>query len=82
MVTALAAVLLPRVSNLYARGEYKKEHPLIRGSIQATMAIALPCAFGLSAIAEKMVPWYYGTLGQKNRIPGSLHTVQPDQRKV
>lgn len=60
VVTALAAVLLPRVSNLYARGEYKKEHPLIRGSIQATLAIALPCAFGLSAIAEKMVPWYYG----------------------
>ena len=60
VVTALAAVLLPRVSNLYARGEYKKEHPLVRGSVQATLAIALPCAFGLSAIAEKMVPWYYG----------------------
>ncbi|MCI8402400.1 MAG: oligosaccharide flippase family protein [Lachnospiraceae bacterium] len=60
VVTALAAVLLPRVSNLYAKGEYQREHPLVRGGIQITMAIALPCAFGLSAIAESMVPWYYG----------------------
>lgn len=60
VVTALAAVLLPRISNMYANGKYDQGYSLILKSVQVTLGIALPCAFGLSAIAEKMVPWYYG----------------------
>lgn len=60
VVTALTTVLLPRVSNLYAKGDIDRGKAFIQGSMRLTLFVAFPCAFGLSAIADKMVPWYYG----------------------
>lgn len=61
MITAVGTVMLPRTSNMLAKGKNDE----IKSNIQITMigvlAVAFACAFGLSAVANTFAPVFWGT---------------------
>ncbi len=60
IVTSIGTVMMPKMSNLCARGEAEKSSIFIRDSMQLVMALSIGMAFGMAAIAERFVPLYYG----------------------
>ena len=55
IVTATGTVMLPHVSNAFAKGDHKKVNELLNNSFDFVSFIAIPMAFGLSfAIAILM----------------------------
>lgn len=59
IVTAITAVMLPRLSLLISRKEFNKNREYVHSTMRLNMALALPICFGLAAIAPELVPWYY-----------------------
>lgn len=61
VVTATGIIMLPRMSNLFARGEFEKVYDYLYKSFSFISAVAFPGMFGISAIATSLAPWYFGT---------------------
>lgn len=59
-ITALGTVMLPRASNLANRGDGKRRLDLFNKSMQFSMLMSIGCSFGMIAIANIFIPWYYG----------------------
>lgn len=59
-ITALGTVMLPRAANMISKGKEKETKYLLRQSMQFVMCLSIGGAFGLCAIANDLVPWYYG----------------------
>lgn len=59
-VTALGTAMLPRMSNMAAKKDFRKEYPLILNSMIFGIALAACAAFGLMAVADVFVPFFYG----------------------
>lgn len=59
-ITALGTVLLPRASNLTVKGDNKARKELLSKSMQFSMLMSIGCMFGMIAIADELIPWYYG----------------------
>lgn len=60
-ITALGTVMLPRAANMISNGKEKETKNLLRQSMQFVMCFSIGGAFGLCAIANDLVPWYYGS---------------------
>ncbi len=60
IITALSAVMLPRMSNVIAKGEEQKSKVYIKDSMQFAMGAAVAMTFGLAAIGERFAPLYFG----------------------
>lgn len=60
-ITALGTVMLPRAANMISNGKEKETKYLLRQSMQFVMCFSIGGAFGLCAIANDLVPWYYGS---------------------
>lgn len=60
LITALGTVMLPRMSNLAAKGEIKKSKSLIEKSMLFTMITSSALAFGIAGIAPVLAPWFLG----------------------
>ena len=60
LATALGAVIIPRVSNLWARGMKTEIDLLIEHSFRMILAISCPVIAGLWLVAGRFVPIYYG----------------------
>lgn len=59
--TSISTVMLPRMANLYSRGDLKKIQKYLINSFDFVSAICFPMAFGLSAIAPKFSVWFFGS---------------------
>lgn len=59
-ITALGTVMLPRASNLANRGDNQTRTVLLNKSMQFSMLMSVGCTFGMIAIADILIPWYYG----------------------
>ncbi|MGX7076494.1 oligosaccharide flippase family protein [Globicatella sanguinis] len=59
-IAALGTVMLPRASNLISNGKEHENIELINKSMQVSIFIAASSSFGLMAIANELIPWYYG----------------------
>ena len=59
-ITALGTVMLPRASNLANRGDNQTRTLLLNKSMQYSMLMSVGCTFGMIAIANILIPWYYG----------------------
>ncbi|MBQ8200054.1 MAG: flippase [Lachnospiraceae bacterium] len=61
-ISALGNVIMPRASYLYHNGENAKQkaNQLVVVSFRAVLLIAVPCAFGVAAIAQEFVPFFFG----------------------
>ena len=60
LVTALGTVMMPRMSNLAAKGHEEKMKEYIEKSISFMMFLAFPVCFGLIAVANNFVPLFMG----------------------
>lgn len=59
-VTALGQVMMPRASNLIAKGKMKESNILLHKSFNFTTIFASAIAFGLIAISDYFVPVFFG----------------------
>ncbi|ETI95538.1 MAG: Polysaccharide Transporter, PST family, partial [Streptococcus sp. DORA_10] len=60
LLTCTSAVMLPRMSSLFAHGDSKKMDRYLNTSLKATSYICIPMAFGLIGISKEFVPWFFG----------------------
>lgn len=60
VVTALSAVMSSRIANSYAEKKHKELKKYILQSIKMVLLFSIPSIFGIIAISDKLVPWYYG----------------------
>lgn len=75
VITALGTVMLPRMSNLAAKGKVKESRQYIYNSMIFAMILASAMMFGIAGIAEDFVPLFLG----KGYMPciGLLHVMAP-----
>jgi O-antigen/teichoic acid export membrane protein len=60
VVTAMGVVMLPRVSNMFARGDTKKVKEYLNQSLDFASYLSIPMMFGLAGMALKFAPWFFG----------------------
>ncbi len=60
VITALGVVMMPRMSNLAAKGEQKESNRYIYNSIILAMFLASGMMFGIAGIAEDFIPLFLG----------------------
>lgn len=60
VATALGVVMLPRVSNTFARGDMDKVKDYLYKSFDFVTYLSVPMAFGLAGIASTLTPWFFG----------------------
>ena len=60
IITALGTVMLPRMSNLVAKGKLKESTRYIYNSMLFAMFLAAAMMFGIAGIAEDLVPVFLG----------------------
>lgn len=60
LVTSLGIVMVPRIGSLFSSGNKDKVEYYMQRSYRFVWFLALPLAFGLSAAADNLVPWFFG----------------------
>lgn len=60
LIAALGTVMLPRASNMLQKGKEAESRRLLVRSMQFAMLVSFGCMFGIMAIANDLIPWYYG----------------------
>lgn len=60
LVTSLGTVLVPRMANMFARGEKKQINECMKKSFNFTYMLSFPIMFGLIAISKDFVPLFFG----------------------
>ncbi|MGH0590626.1 lipopolysaccharide biosynthesis protein [Bacillus mycoides] len=59
-VTALSAVLMPRMAIYFSKGEHKKIRKYIHFSMRLILLTTIPLAVGIILVAPVFVPWFLG----------------------
>lgn len=67
-ITSLGTVMLPRVSNLVAKGQHKETMKYLQKSLIVSVFLSVSMALGLSAISKEFVPFFYGKGFEKCEI--------------
>lgn len=60
ITTALSTVTLPRISNYYKNNNLSGFKMIVDQSFRMTSFVSVPLAFGILAIRESSVPWFFG----------------------
>lgn len=60
LITALEAVMIPRIGALFAAHKKKEMKNLLYQSYRFVLLLGLPLCFGLIGISYNFVPWFYG----------------------
>lgn len=61
MISTINLVMLPKMSNLFSKNKIDEINKTLHSLIHAQMFISIPAAFGVSALAATMVPWFFGS---------------------
>ena len=75
IIAALGTVMLPRMSNLYVKGEERKSKLIIEKSMNAMMFAGFPMVLGLVAISSNFTTVFLGTAFSKTAILISMLAV-------
>lgn len=59
-VSSLGTVMLPRVSNMIAKGQSQETVVYLQKSLMVSVFLSTSMAFGLAAISKEFVPLFYG----------------------
>lgn len=68
VVTTLGVVMSVRIANIYAKGNNKEIQNKIYKSFRFVFFLGMPIMFGLIAISNNFVPWFYGEGYDKVKI--------------
>lgn len=60
IITAFGTVMLPRMSNMIAKGDNKETQKYIKISMKYIMFIAFALGFGIASISHEFVPVFFG----------------------
>ena len=60
IITSVGTVMVPRISNLYAEQKQGELSEKISQSFKVVSFLAFPMCFGLMAITNCLVPWFFG----------------------
>lgn len=60
IVTALGSIMNSRIASEFAKNNIKKIKSYLMESIGIVFLISIPMIFGLFAISDKFVPWFFG----------------------
>ena len=60
VISSFGAVMMPRMSNVLARGLYREYRDLFTRSMEIAICIGAAIAFGIGAIAKSFIPVFYG----------------------
>jgi len=59
-VTAMGTVMLPRVSNAFAKGNIGRVKKYVYNSFNFASFLSIPLMFGIVATANEFAPWFFG----------------------
>ena len=68
LVTAMNSVVMPRIAHEYASRKNQSVEDYVVWVGSAALMVAFPLSFGIAAIAERIVPWFFGP-GFERAIP-------------
>lgn len=60
LVVSLGTVMLPRMSNLYAKNRSETMNAYMEKSIEITMLFSVSMSLGIMAVSEQLVPIFFG----------------------
>ena len=60
IITSLGTVMVPRIAACYAKGEFEEIRQRLSKSYRFVWFLALPMLFGLIAVIDSIVPWFFG----------------------
>ncbi|MBD3921513.1 flippase [Paenibacillus sp. PR3] len=60
ITTTLAIVTVPRISNIYINNDADKFNSIVKKSFSMVSFIAIPMAFGIMAVRNTFVKWFFG----------------------
>ena len=60
VVSALTGVLLPRASNMLAKGEEEQFRAIIKKCLVVVLAVSIPCSVLLAVFGTPLISWYAG----------------------
>lgn len=60
VIGSVGTVMMPRMSNLVAKGDYEKGKKYINTSMQFVMWLSIAMAFGIAGVAKVFAPVYWG----------------------
>lgn len=61
IATSLGTVMVPRMANTFANGDKEKLKEYMNRSFHFVLMLAFPLMFGITSIANKFVPIFYGS---------------------
>lgn len=61
IVTALGAVMIPRIGKYYSEGKNEKVKELLYESFKFVWFLGIPLCIGLIGVSYNFVPWFFGT---------------------
>ncbi len=59
MISTINLVMLPKMSNLFSKNKIDEINKTLHSLIHAQLFISIPAAFGVSALAATLVPWFF-----------------------
>ncbi|MET1249212.1 polysaccharide biosynthesis C-terminal domain-containing protein [Sporolactobacillus sp. STCC-11] len=68
VVTAMGVVMLPRISNTFAKGDTNKVKEYLYKSFGFASFLSIPLMFGIASISENFTPWFFGPSFNKTGI--------------
>lgn len=60
LITSLGTVMLPRMSNLFAKSNTDAVERIFKKSINLALFLSTSIGFGIMSIGKTFVPWFYG----------------------
>lgn len=72
LVTSIGIVMLPRVSNTFAKGDIKKVREFIYISFNFASYLSIPLMFGIASLAPNFAPWFFGPEFHKTGVLMSI----------
>ncbi len=75
IVSALSAVMMPRISNLYAEGKMEQAYLEIKHSFQFVWFMGIPIMFGLIGVSKEFTAIFLGSGYEKTAVVLSVFSV-------
>ena len=68
LVTSLGTVMIPRMANMFAKGEKELINSYLKKSFNFVYLLSFPIIFGLICVSKEFVPIFFGTGYEKTSI--------------
>ena len=71
VINSLGTTLMPRIAFLYKNGNKEEVNKYMNASMRFVLAFSIAFAFGIMAVSQNFVPWFFGT-GYEKVVPNLM----------